>query len=218
MSSFRASLRAGVALAIALVAVTSCGASDDGGGGVLSEPIVGGDLILFMQPGDGPGVMADQLAGHWVRLTEIPVKEGTPDHLAWFDRTTGPDESWFMKDAGPVHVFSFTADRENPRGGDPEFCLMFGGGGGCAPGIDQPQIHSSDRGPLGGYLAQAFGGADAAEAVILTESGKTISILAAAGYVHAEWPDEWGPPQTVSFYDREGSRALELPFAPQPHG
>lgn len=40
-----------------------------------------------------------------------------------------------------------------------------------------------------------------AEAVITTESGKTVAVTTVAGYAHAEWPTEWGQPQTVESYD-----------------
>ena len=155
---------------IVLVAV-ACGGGGEAPTAALSEHLVGGDLLLVMQPG-----------------------EGTANHVAWFDG-----------EYGPVDVVTFTTGRDNRRGGGAEFCIMFGGGGGCGLAPDEPILHG-----YGAGLANAYGGADGAEAVFTTESGNTVSVLTVAGYAHAEWPQEWGLPKTAEFYDTSGSLVVRL--------
>jgi hypothetical protein len=129
--------------------------------------------------------------------------EGTANHIAWFDR-----------EVGPMHVVTFTAGRDNPRGGDPEFCVAFGGVG-CGLDPDEPTLHTWGEDTVNGavgFVANAFGGADGAEAVFMTESANTVSVLTVSGYAHAEWPREWGRPQTVEFHDTAGSLVTRLEF------
>jgi hypothetical protein len=172
-----------------------------GGGGegpapALSEHVVGGDLLLVMNPGFGRGEEAELLALSADPLGTFGVKEGTADHVAWFDG-----------EYRPMQVVTFTAGRDNPRGGDPEFCVVIGGGGGCGFDPDEPTIHGWAVGE-----ANAFGGAGGAEAVFTTESANTVSVLTVGGYARAEWPREWGQPQTVEFYDTSGSLLVRLDF------
>ncbi|MEN8235742.1 MAG: hypothetical protein ABFR89_12565 [Actinomycetota bacterium] len=188
--------------AVALVAV-ACGGGSESPTAALDEHVVGGDALLVMQPGEGHGETAD----HLVALFAGPMggaREGTANHIAWFDR-----------DIGPVHVITFTAGRENPRGGEPEFCVWFHNGISCGLDPDEPILHGwgddmFDGGP--GFGADAYGGADGAEAVFTTESGNTVSVLTVGGYAHAEWPREWGEPQTVEFYDTDGNPVTRLEF------
>lgn len=187
--------------AVLLMAV-ACGGGSESPAAALSEHVVGGDLLLVMQPGEGRGTTAD----HLVAFFAGPLggaREGTANHIAWFDR-----------EIGPVHVITFTADRDNPRGGEPEFCVVFGGVG-CGLDPDEPMIHTWGDDMFNGaagFAANAYGGADAAEAVFTTESDNTVSVLTVGGYAHAEWPREWGPPQTVEFYDITGNLVTSLEF------
>jgi hypothetical protein len=75
-----------------------------------------------------------------------------------------------------------------------------------------PTIHDWSDGAGGGFQADAYGGAGGAEAVFITDSAKTVSVLTVGGYAHAEWPREWGEPQTVEFYDTAGNLVTELEF------
>ena len=185
--------------ALALVTV-ACGGGSEVPTVALSEHVVGGDLLLVMQPGEGRGGKAEQLAAPVADHVFGGVKEGTPNHVAWFDR-----------EFGPVHVVTFTAGRDNPRGGDPEFCVMFGRGASCGLDQGEPALHGWGDEPAG-FEADAYGGAGSAEAVFITESANTVSVLTVGGYAHAEWPKEWGKPQTVEFYDTTGSLVVTLDF------
>jgi len=151
---------------------------------------VGGDLLLVMEPGSGPGVEAEMMLGLNIQGIEVfGVADGTANFVA---RAYGP--------YGGKNIVTFTAGRENPRGGDPELCFMFlPGGGGCGHSPDEPTIYGFSSGSV-----EAFGGSEAAEAVFTTESGSTVSVLTVDGWVYAEWPGGWGLPLTGDFYDASG--------------
>lgn len=186
---------------MALVAV-ACNGGSESPSAALTEPVVGGDLLLVMQPGEGPGTTADHLVALFAGPTGGAV-EDTANHVAWFDR-----------EIGPVHVITFTADRDDSRGGAPEFCVVFGGVS-CGLDPDEPRLHmwgdDTFDGALG-FAANAYGGADGAEAVFITESANTVSFLTVGGYAHAEWPREWGQPQMVEFSDTAGILVTTLEF------
>lgn len=166
--------------------------------------VVGGDLLLAMQPGEGTETDTGRaFVEIFDREGMFGVQEGTANHVGWIDT-----------EYGTRHIVTFTAGRENPRGGEPEFCLIiFPGGGGCGIDPDEPAVYGWGQGE-----ADAFGGDGVAEAVITTESGKTVAILTIAGHLHAEWPYEWGWPDTVDFYDATGDPALSLEFQAEPEG
>jgi hypothetical protein len=225
-------------LSAVLLLLSSCG---DGGSGPLTEPVVGGDLVLVMQPGEG----TETNTGRY--LVEIfdpdgkyGLREGTANHVGWIE-----------SEYGPRHVVTFTAGRDNPRGGEPELCVIvvtvgiqavrdeaatFNGGGACGLDADEPMIlggnlgsgsRESARIPMisGGSLGSAslepadvYGGADGAEAVITTESGKTVSVLATNGFALAEWPREWGLLQMVDFYDTSGDPVGTVRLRGYPEG
>ena len=185
---------------IALVG-SSCGGDEPA---VLAEPFVGGDLVLVMQPGEGTETNTGR---YFVEIFDwegnFGLREGTANHIGWIDT-----------EYGPRHIVTFTAGRENPRGDESEFCLItFPGGGGCGLDPEEPMVYGFGEGE-----ADAFGGADAAEAVVATESGKTVSILTVAGYLRAEWPVDWGWPLTVDFYNADGDPLLSLEFQLEPGG
>lgn len=174
---------------------SSCGGDKPA---VLAEPVIGGDLVLAMQPGDGTKANTGR---YFVEIFDwegnFGLQEGTANHVGWIDA-----------EYGPLHIVTFTAGRDNPRGGEPEFCLItFPGGGGCGLDPSEPAVYG-----WGDGQADAFGGSEAAEAVIATESGRTVSILTVAGYFHADWPVEWGTPLTVDFHDSEGELLETLEF------
>lgn len=179
-----------------VLVVAACGGGGEEPTADLSEHVIGGDLLLVMQPGEGRGEEVEQLVAPFA--DPFGVKEGTADHVAWFDG-----------EYRPMHFITFTADRDNPRGGDPEFCVMSGTGVGCGLDPDDPTLYDSGVGE-----ASAFGGADGAEAVFTTESANTVSVLTVGGYARAEWPPEWGQPQTVEFYDSAGNSLVILSFQP----
>jgi hypothetical protein len=166
--------------------------------------VVGGDLLLAMQPGEGT---ESDLGRSFVEMFDregtFGLREGTANHVGWIDT-----------EYGPRHIVKFTAGRENPRGGEPESCIIiFPGGGGCGIDPDEPAVYGWSDGE-----ADAFGGDNAAEAVISTESGKTVSIVTIAGHLHAEWPFEWGMPQIVDFYNADGDLLLSLEFQLESEG
>lgn len=182
-----------------MVVVLSCGGCDDTDESANREHVIGGDSLLVMEPGEGPGEFADELAA----LVASPfggVREGTANHVASFDGKHGSG-----------HVVTFTAGRENPRGGDPEVCIMFGSGASCRPGLGEPTLLDWGAGGAG-IEANVYGGADADEAVFTTESTNTISVLTVDGYARAEWLRDWGLPQTVEFYDSAGKLLERLEF------
>ena len=173
---------------------------------VATEPahVVGGDLLLAMQPGEGTET---DLGRSFVEMFDregiFGLREGTANHVGWIDT-----------EYGARHIVTFTAGRENPRGEEPESCiLIFPGGGGCGIDPDEPAVYGWSDGE-----ADAFGGANASEAVISTESGKTVAIVTVAGHLHAVWPFEWDMPQTVDFYDAEGHPLLSLDFQLESEG
>lgn len=183
-----------------MVVVLCCGGCDDTDESADRQHVIGGDLLLVMEPGEGPGEFADELAA----LVASPfggVRQGTPDHVASFDG-----------EYGPAHVVTFTAGRENPRGGDPEFCVWVGSSMSCRVTEGEPMVHGWGWGGPG-PSASAYGGPQGAEAVFTTEFGKTVSVLAVGGYAYAEWAEDWGKPQTVAFYDAAGNRIVKLDFA-----
>lgn len=188
--------------AVALVA-SSCSGDEPA---VLAEPVIGGDLVLAMQPGDGTKANTGR---YFVEIIDwegnFGLREGTANHVGWIDA-----------EYGPRHIVTFTAGRDNPRGGDPEFCVIsFPGGGGCGIDPDEPAVYGwGDYGS--GYGAEVFGGSDCAEAVITTRTGNTVSILTVHGYAYAEWVRDWGEPQTVEFYNTDGDPLLSLEFPLEP--
>lgn len=190
-----------VLLGAVVIAGSSCGGDESA---VLFEPVIGGDLVLVMKPGEGTETNTGR---YFVEMFDwegnFGLREGTANHVGWIDA-----------EYGPQHIVTFTAGRDNPRGDEPEFCLItFPGGGGCGIDPDEPMVYGWGDGE-----ADAFGGAEAAEAVIATESGKTVSILTVAGYLHAEWPIDWGMPQTVDFYNADGQQLLSLDFRLESEG
>lgn len=152
--------------------------------------VVGGDLLLVMQPGEGTGTDTGRvMVEMFDSQSNFGVREGTANHVGWIDARYGPR-----------HVVTFTAGRENPRGGDPEFCVfIIPGGGGCGIDPEKPQVYG-----WGEDSAELFAGPEGVEAVITTTSGNTVSILTAEGYAYAEWPIDWGLPQSVEFYSSGG--------------
>ena len=190
-------------LGVVVLVAVACGGGSESSTPALSEHVVGGNLLLVMESGEGRGETADHLAELFAGALG-GAREGTADHIAWFDR-----------EIGPVHVITFTAGRDNPRGGEPEFCVMFGSGVGCGLDPDEPMLRDWDRIMFdggAGFGANAYGGSDGAEAVFTTESGSTVSVLTVGGYAHAEWPGEWGQPQAVEFYDTDGNAVTRLEF------
>ena len=162
--------------------------------GVLEAPPdhpVGGDLLLEMAPGSGPGEEADQFLNVFGNLVEpFGVEQGSADHVA-----KGAGEQ------GPVHIITFVAARENPRGGEAEFCVMvLPGGGGCGQEPEELTYYGWAAGSV-----EAFVGRDAVEAVFATESGMTVSLLVEGGWAYAEWPPDWGSPTSCDVYDGQGA-------------
>jgi hypothetical protein len=198
-----------VVVAWTVVAV-SCGGSEDTGTAGDRRRVIGGDLLLAMEPGQGHGEFADSLIA--VRADPFGGADpGSADHVAFFQSSRQP-QPFLHTPEGVVHVVTFTAGRENPRGGEPELCLSIAGGASCGPGMDQPGWRG--WGDLaGGFYAAAFGGLEAVEAVLNTESGNTVSVLIVGGYAYAEWSDEWGRQDTIEFYDTTGSLLIliEIP-------
>lgn len=185
-----------------LVGVIALAGSSCGGDGSATpaEPVVGGDLVLVMQPGEGS---ATNTGRYFVELFDWEgnwgVKEGTANHVGWIEARYGPR-----------HVVTFTAARDNPRGGEPEFCfIVFPGGGGCGLDPTEAAIYG-----WGEDSAELFAGSTGAEAVITTEAGRTVSILTVEGYAVAEWPGDWGGPESVSYYAADGELLTTLEFQP----
>ncbi len=184
---------------VVLVAA-GCGGDGDATDVALGEHVVGGDLQLVMQPGEGPGEFADSLVAFPdIEMAFGGARPGTADHVAWIDGAFGP-----------VHFVTFTAGRENPRGGAPELCVFAGGGGGCRFDPAQPAL--LDFALLAPFQANVYAGPGGAEAVFVTESSRAVSVLTVGGFAHAEWPDEWGPPQVVEFYDTDGDLLSRLEY------
>lgn len=190
------------ALALALL---SCGSDEPE---VITEPVVGGDLVLAMQPGEG---LETNTGRYFVEMFDwegnFGLKEGTANHVGWIER-----------EFGPVHIVAFTAGRPNPRGGAAESCVIyFPGGGTCTLDPEEPVVFTwGDQGS--GYGAEVFGGPDCAEAVITTGTGYTVSVLTAQGFAYAEWPADWGMPETVDFYNAGGVPLSSLDFDPEMGG
>ena len=77
--------------------VAACGGGGEGPTADLSEHVIGGDLLLVMQPGEGRGEEAEQLAAPFA--DPFGVKEGTANHVAWFNGEYRPmhsnREKWY---------------------------------------------------------------------------------------------------------------------------
>ena len=56
------------------------------------------------------------------------------------------------------------------------------------------------------------------EVVFATESGKTVSVVTAGGFAHADWPEDWGPPQMVDFDAATGELVVTLEMQTDPEG
>ena len=124
-----------------VLAVSSCGGDEPTR---LTEPVVGGDLVLVMQPGEGTETSTGR---YFVEIFDwdgkFGLREGTANHVGWID-----------SEYGPRHVVTFTAGRDNPRGGEPELCVYyFPAGSGCGLDVDQPVILGGNLG--GGSLESA---------------------------------------------------------------
>lgn len=212
-------------LVLVLVACGSGGESpattSNGLSAALAEHLVGGDILLKMETGDGPGLFDQtsldsaeeltplQAAGFFALQGHGGLRDGMADHVAWFDG-----------EYGRMHVVTFRAGQENPRGGEPEFCVALvllqqagplSSGVTCGLDPDEPMFHGGGVDVVG--VAGAFGGTDVAKAVFITESQKTVSVLTVGGWAFAEWPLEWGAPQAVEFHDTARSLVTTLEAA-----
>jgi hypothetical protein len=188
-----------VLLGSLVLAVSGCGGDEPE---VLAEPVIGGDLVVMMQPGEGTETNTGR---YFVEMFDwegnFGLQEGTANHVGWVER-----------EFGPVHIVAFTAGRQNPRGGAAESCVIyFPGSGSCTLDPEEPAVFTwRDQGSS--YGAEVFGGPDCVEAVITTRSGNTVAILTVEGFAYAEWARDWGEPQTVDFYNAAGVPLSSLDF------
>lgn len=164
-------------------------------GPLFDEMLSGVDLLLRMQPGAGPGPHADGL----VRGVIPDVLPGTADHLAIV-----------LTASGPVNLVGYRSASGDV--GLPENRIMFcvaellsdGAGAVCGSepieGPDDGSATVIEEGP-GRNSVTTFGGADAVFALVTTEEGAQVGIVAAAGWVFADWPATWGKPERIVFFD-----------------
>lgn len=204
--SKKRALRTVSAVWVLMMVGMACGGSDAIDVASDRRHVVGGDLLLVMESGQGVGEFADGLLSRLRRDGFGGVVPGSADHLAFFESSEPP---------GPGHpggVVDFvTYRRPNPQRGEADFCLSWGAAASCQRGLPEPGFLG--QGTLfWGFEAAAFGGKDLAEAVFVTESANTVSVLAVRGYAYAEWQEEWGPAARVEFYDAAGSLMASVEF------
>ncbi len=158
-----------------------------------------------MQPGELPAETAERDAEHIAERMNVTVIQGTANYVARFNQEAG--RMIFPEGAD---VMTFTA--VGPRGDDPVFCVTFGRTAECGIDLDEPRIWTGVAVAGSTPTAAAYGSPSGAEAVVTTESGKTVSVMTVSGWAYAAWPTEWGQPQAVAFYDTSGNLVVNLNY------
>lgn len=172
------------------------------------------DLELEVNPGEGPGAFAEELA----ERSGPRAVEGTASHIGWVETPQGRfDLVTYAVDDDPNRP----ADRPTCAGGvfigavsdDPRF-----GFGRCDPSGEIPPLS-------GGYgLEDDFGREDGffyilertpantEHVIVATSEGKSVRIAASGGYVFAAWPTAWGPPTSLTAHDADGSQTGSMNY------
>lgn len=158
------------------------------------------DQLLVMTPGTGEGPDADQLAGP----EAVP---GSADHVA--SLTTS---------AGTTHFVVYQL-QDNVRGLQGSCVAEVGpeGSGASCGGsraLEAPQLGSvtSSSQPNDRNTAWGYGGPNAVVATLATTRGGTLAIITAGGFASAEWPQPWGLPTVMTFYDASGDVLFQEAF------
>lgn len=163
---------------------------------------VGGDLELTMQPGtDGPAAQAhaDGLGAS--------VDAGTAEVVTWIESDLGRVEVITFEGSPPGRSFSTDCLAvRDPFTSQPPDCgpdaldrLNRVGLVGYGGGIDCDLV-----------VQGVYGGPDAHEFVVTTQSGPTVSIVAWKGLAYVIYPGLWGRPLTVDSYDADGNAIASL--------
>jgi hypothetical protein len=182
--------------AVVVVLLGACGGDNEAA--VPRRHVVGGDLLIVMQVGEGPGALAERLIDGPDLDPFGGAAPGSASHVAFFQSSLEPVPLHHTPQ-GVVHFVTFTAGRENPRGGAAGSCLWWGGSASCGPRLKEPGVLGFGNLAVA-YYAAGFGGEHSTEAVFATASGNTVSVLTANGYAYAEWDTEWGHPTAIDFY------------------
>lgn len=170
----------------------------------IAEP----DLELTVNPGEGPGAFAEELA----ERSGPRAAEGTASHIGWVETPQGRfDLVTYVEDDDPNRP----ADRPTCAGGvfvgavsdDPRFSF-----GRCDPSGEIP--------PLSGgygleddffYILERIP-ANTEHVIIATSEEKVVRIAASGGYVFAAWPTAWGPPTLLTAHDADGNQTGSMSY------
>lgn len=171
----------------------------------LGDLIAEVDLLVTMFPGSGPGPQAERLAAEMAN-DALP---GSADHLASVATADGL-----------VNIVAYQDRMPNAGGGDRMFCVAelgpSGGGAGCgSEPISQPEAGSAtitDGPGAGRNSISAYGGDDAPFAIVVTDKNATIGVITVRGWTYADWPSRWGLPDTITFYDADGSPGFHMSY------
>lgn len=161
------------------------------------------DLELEVNPGEGPGTFAEELA----ERSGPRAADGTASHIGWVETPQGRfDLVTYVEDDDPARP----ADRPTCAGGmfvgavsdDPRFSA-----GVCEPSGEIPPRLIGSYGRQDDFFFILEPTPPNTQQVILeTGEGSTIQISNLSGYAFATWSASWGPPAMLTALDREGGQ------------
>lgn len=172
----------------------------------IAEP----DLELTVNPGEGPGAFAEELA----ERSGPRAVEGTASHIGWVETPQGRfDLVTYVVDENPTRP----ADRPTCAGGvfvgavsdDPRF-----GAGVCDPGGEIPPrlIGSYGRQDDFFYILEPMP-PNTQQVILTTAEGDTVQISTVSGYAFGTWPASWGPPTVLTALNPEGGQIGSFSYA-----
>lgn len=168
------------------------------------------DLELTVNPGEGPGTFAEELA----ERSGPRAAEGTASHIGWVETPQGRfDLVTYVVDDDPNRP----VDRPTCAGGvfvgaiseDPRF-----GFGRCDPSGEIPPLS-------GGYgLEDEYDffyilertPTNTEHVIVTTREEESLRIATSGGYVFAAWPTAWGPPTLLTTHDESGSQTGSMSY------
>lgn len=161
------------------------------------------DLELEVNPGEGPGAFAEELAEE----SGPRAAEGTASHIGWVETPQGRfDLVTYVEETDPNRP----ADRPTCAGGvfvgavsdDPRF-----GAGVCEPSGEIPSrlIGSYGRQDDFFFILEPTP-PNTRQVILTTNEGSTIHISTVSGYAFATWPASWGPPTVLTALNQEGGQ------------